>query len=131
MAKPELGTNLLTYTSPPVSVASEATLLCRNTLVAMLEQIEEVLTCIKRFAGFMIWKSYGGSRMYRVEIAVELMVYGVEHLAGETLSECKISVMFAGVRRLGHTEGSKQWNGSNDEMLWTGIILPRCVQHFT
>ncbi len=131
MAKPELGTNLVTYESPPVSVGDEATLLSRNSLVAILEHIEEVLTGNKRFDGFRIWKSYGGIPLYLAEVAGELMVYGVEHLAGQPLSECKISVMFAGVRRLGHTEGSKQWNGSNDEMLWTGIILPRCVQHFT
>jgi hypothetical protein len=131
MPKPEVGSNLVIYEVPPVSVGNEALLLSRAPLVAILQHIEEVLNGDKRYDGFKIWKSYHGVPLFVAEVAGELMVYAVEHNAGQPLSECKISVMFAGVRAVGHTEGVTQWNGTNDEMLWTRIVLPRCAQHFT
>jgi hypothetical protein len=131
MAKPQTGSNLVAYDAPPVSVDNEAMSLSRNTLVAIINHLEEVLSGGKRFDQFRIWKSYRGIPLFMAEIAGELMVYAVEHEDGQPLSECKISVMFAGVRSRGHTEGSQRWDGTNDEALWAGVIEPRCIKHFT
>lgn len=129
--KPEEGLNIVTYEVPPVSVGTEATLLSRDPLVGILHHFEDVLTGKKRFDKFKVWKSYHGVPLFLAEIEGELMVYAVEYADGKPPSASKISVMFAGVRRLGHIEGSQRWNGMNDEVLWTGVVLPRCAQHFT
>ena len=131
MTKPETGSNLVTYEAPPISVGTEATCLSRNTLVAILRHLQEVLNGDTRYDGLKIWKSYRGVPLFVAEIGGELMVYAVEHTVGQPLSECKISVMFAGDRAIGHSEGANRWSGANDEVLWTGIVRPRCVQHFT
>jgi hypothetical protein len=131
MPKTQTGSNLVTYEAPPVSVDDEATALKRNTLVAILNHLEQVLSGGKRFDQLKIWKTYLGIPLFVAETAGELMVYAVEHEDGQPLSECKVSVMFAGVRARGHSEGQQQWDGTNDEALWIGIIRPRCVKHFT
>jgi hypothetical protein len=130
MARPETGSNLVVYEAPPVSVGDEATCLSAKVLPKLLRHIEEVLDGRKRYDQFRVWKTYRGVPLFMAEISGELMIYAVEHVAGEPLSECKISVMFAGVRRVGHIEGNQHWNGTNDEVLWTAIVQPRCSQHF-
>jgi hypothetical protein len=131
MPKPAVGSNLVTYDAPPVSVDDEATRLSRDTLVWLIEHMEEILKGDKSYEEQQVWKSYRGVPLFRAEINGELMVYAVEHEAGRPLPECKISVMFAGTRNMGHTEGAMHWNGTDDEKLWTGIVQPRCAQHFT
>jgi hypothetical protein len=131
MAKPQTGSNLVTFEALPISVGNEATGLSRGSLVAILRHLREVLDGDTRYDGLKVWKSYRGIPLFVAEVAGELMVYAVEHASGQPLSECKISVMFAGVRATGHSEGAQHWNGANDEVLWTGIVRPRCMQQFT
>ena len=126
MVKSEDSLNIVTYEVPPVSVAAEATSLSRSPLVAILRHFRDVLTGKKRFDAFKVWKSYHGVPLFVAEVAGELMVYAVEYADGQPRSAFKISVMFAGVRRLGH----QQWNGTNDEVLWAAVVQPRCAQHF-
>jgi hypothetical protein len=131
MPKTQTGSNLVAYDAPPVSVDNEATALTRNTLVAILNHLEAILSGGKRFDQLRIWKTYLGIPLFVAEIGGELMVYAVEHEDGQPLSECKVTVMFAGVRARGHREGQQRWDGADDEALWSGIIKPRCVKHFT
>src|SRR5437660_1456425 len=105
MAKPETGSNLVTYEAPPISVGDEATRLSRGALVPILRHLEAVLHGETRYDGLKVWKTYRGVPLFVAEIGGELMVYAVEHTASQPLSECKISVMFAGVRKSGHAEG--------------------------
>jgi hypothetical protein len=129
MARSEDDQGLVTFEVPPDSVGREAEALSEVPLVAILQHLKAVLDGTRKFDGFKIWKSYRGVPLFIAEISGELMIYSVEDLGGKP-SACKISVMFAGLRHLGCAAGTTRWNGSNDEVLWTNVVLPRCQQHF-
>jgi hypothetical protein len=122
--------DLVTFEEPPVSVAAEAEALGRRPLVAILKRIKAILNGDKDFKEDKVWKSYRGVPLFVAEVGGELMVYAVEDLGGNPKPACKISVMFAGLRRAGCAAGDLRWNGSNDEVLWAGVVLPRCQRHF-
>jgi len=120
---------LVTFEDPPISVGAEAVELNRRVLVAILKHFKALLDGDKHFSADKVWKYYRGVPLFIAEISGELMVYAAEDLGGEPPA-CKISVMFAGLRRAGCDAGLDRWNGSNDEVLWNGVILPRCQRHF-
>lgn len=122
--------DLVTFEDPPISVGAEAVDLDRGVLVAILKHFKALLDGDKSFDADKVWKYYRGVPLFIAEISGELMVYAVEDIGGELQPACKISVMFAGLRRAGCDASSDRWNGSNDEVLWTGVVLPRCQRHF-
>jgi hypothetical protein len=130
MAQSEDSQGLVTFEDPPVSVKAESLALSRVPLVAIIKHLKAVLDGDKNFNEFKVWKYYRGVPLFIAEIGGELMVYAVEDLGGVPVPACKISVMFAGLRRFGCTAGAGRWTGSNDEVLWTGVVLPRCERHF-
>jgi hypothetical protein len=121
---------LVTFEEPPISVGDEAVPLSRPALVRILQHMKAVLDGATDFTGLKIWKSYRGVPLFMAEISGELMVYAVESQDGRP-PPLKISVMFAGVRRLGSTAGKSPWDGSDDDGLWSGIVLPRRQRHFS
>jgi hypothetical protein len=94
-----------------------------------LNHFKAILDGEQKFDGFRVWRTYRGVPLFMAEVSGELMVYAVEDLGGNPPA-CKISVMFAGVRRVGCAMRTGRWDGSNDEVLWTGLAQPRCRQHF-
>lgn len=121
---------MVTFEEPPVSVGAEAITLGRGPLVAILKHFKALVNGDRDFGEDKMWKYYRGVPLFIAEIGGELMVYAVENLGGKSQPACKISVMFAGLRRVGCAAGTARWNGSNDEVLWTGVVLPRCQRHF-
>jgi hypothetical protein len=130
MARLEAKSDLVTFEEPPVSVSTEALALRRSSLVAILKYFHDLLKGDRNFNEYKVWKDYHGVPLFIAEIDGELMIYAAESLGGEPQPACKISVMFAGLRRLGCIAGTEYWNGSNDEVLWTSVVLPRCQRHF-
>jgi hypothetical protein len=129
MARSEDDQGLVTFEVPPDSVGREAEALSRASLVAILKRFKAILDGKRKLDNGKIWSSYRGVPLFIEEINGELMIYAVEDLGGKPPA-CKINVMFAGLRRLGCAAGAARWDGSNDEILWTDVVLPRCQQHF-
>jgi hypothetical protein len=130
MGQAEENQGLVTFEEPPISVGAEALALSRGSLVAILRHFAALLCGDKDFNRDKVWKYYLGVPLFIAEIDGNLMVYAVENLGGKPQAACKISVMFAGLRSAGCAAADQHWNGSNDEVLWTGVVLPRCQRHF-
>jgi hypothetical protein len=128
MVQPESREGIVAFEEFPISVGEEALAMSRTSLVSILQHLDAVSKGAKDFNKLKIWKSYRGIPLFMPEIEGELMVYAVETLG--VAPTCKISVMFAGVRRAGFGAGAQRWDGSNDEVLWRIVVLPRCERHF-
>ena len=129
MTRSEDEQDFVTFEVPPISVGAEAEALSKAPLIAILNHFQAIRDGQKRLGQFGVWKVYRGVPLFIAEVAGELMVYAAEDLGG-TPSVCKISVLFAGIRKIGCATNAGTWIGANDEVLWTAVVLPRCQQHF-
>ena len=121
---------IVVYEDPPVSVPDEAVLLSRDPLIAILKHIRNVRSGNLDYRTLKVWKTYKGVPLFLAEVRREVMIYAVENLGTDAEPVCKISVMFAGLRRRGADGNPERWNGSNDEVLWAAVVRPRCERHF-
>jgi hypothetical protein len=121
---------LVLFSEPPISVDDEACALTSDVFIAIIQHLEALLNGDRNFRHDRVWKFYRGVPLFIAEISGELMVYAVEDLGDVLQPACKVSVMFAGVRNVGCVAGIKRWDGRNDEVLWSDIVLPRCQRHF-
>ena len=130
MSRPEDAENFVAYDIPPDSVPEEATSLDKDPLIHILAHIKDVRFGRIDFRNLKVWRFYRGVPLFLAEVSGELMIYAVENRGTEAKPVCKISVMFAGTRRKGASGNPARWDGTNDEVLWTAVVRPRCEHHF-
>lgn len=118
------------YNDPPISVSEEAEWLSRGPLIDILRHIRNVQFGSADYRTLKIWRSYQGVPLFLAEVFGELMIYAVENLGSGAAPACKVSVMFAGTRARGAVGNPTRWDGTNDEVLWSAVVRPRCQRHF-
>ena len=129
---PQADAALLVYfEDPPLgSVADEVTSLSRDALIVLLGEVKEVYYGQQDYRRLKVWRTYGGVPLFKPEHHGEMLIYAVENLGDYKRPVAKVSMLFAGVRKTGYVGVGAEWDGENDEMLWLGVIEPRCRRHF-
>jgi hypothetical protein len=111
------------------SVQYEVDALSRGGLEATLTQIKRLYEGEIDPDGLPIWHEYQGIPLFLFEYHGELMVYAIESEFDDEQRMLKISIMFAGVRRVGYFGPDVVWDGT-DESLWRDVVEPRCRYQF-
>lgn len=118
------------YDGPPTSVSEEAESLSRDPLIDLLRHIRNIQSGSADYRILKIWRTYKGVPLFLAEVDRELMIYAVENLGTDAKPLRKVSVMFAGTRARGAVGNPARWDGTNDEVLWSAVVRPRCERYF-